>query len=95
MGDRAATGRSGNLGNESTGTLIALASARVARLAPFEPRKIVNQDEIACQDVLQSNEMIGHGSRGLKLKVQNSPCVERQKEARICIGMQDGIPDDE
>jgi hypothetical protein len=30
-----------------------------------------------------------------KIEVQNSTCVERQKEARICIGMQDGIPDDQ
>jgi hypothetical protein len=30
-----------------------------------------------------------------QIEVQNSTCVERQKEARICIGMQDGIPDDQ
>jgi hypothetical protein len=39
--------------------------------------------------------MIGHGRGGQNLKMQNSTCVERQKEARICIGMQDGIPDDQ
>jgi hypothetical protein len=47
------------------------------------------------RDVLQSNEMIRHGPDGQKLEMQNSTCVERQKEARICIGMQDGIPDDQ
>ncbi|WP_194477533.1 hypothetical protein [Bradyrhizobium sp. CCBAU 53338] len=62
---------------------------------PSTPRKIVNQNQNTRQDMLQSNEIIGHGPRGQKFEVQNSTCVERQKEARICIGMQDGIPDDQ
>jgi hypothetical protein len=53
---------SGNLGNESTGMLIAIASETAARPAPFEPLKIVNQDHNTRQDVLQSNEIIRHGS---------------------------------
>jgi hypothetical protein len=51
--------------------------------------------KIARADVLQSSETIGHGSKGHELKCRIPTCVERQKEARICIGMQDGIPDDQ
>jgi hypothetical protein len=48
----------------------------------------------ADQHVLQSSEMIRHGSRGLKWNCRIPPATNVQKEARICIGMQDGIPDD-
>ncbi|KJC36311.1 hypothetical protein UB31_36525 [Bradyrhizobium sp. LTSP849] len=61
-GDRTEMSHSGNLGNESTGMLIAVTSETAARPAPFEPLKIVNQDHNTRQDVLQSNEIIRHGS---------------------------------
>ena len=71
---------SGNLGNEPTGTLIAVASATAARPAPFEPLKIVNQDQNTRQDMLQSNELIGHGPCGLKLKCRIPPAMNVKKK---------------
>jgi 3-methyladenine DNA glycosylase Tag len=41
----------------------ALIAIAVAGPAPFEPRKIVNQDPNTRRDMLQSNEIIRHGSR--------------------------------
>ena len=78
-GDRAEMSCSGNLGNESTGTLIAVASETAARPAPFEAFKIVNQDENTRQDVLQSHEMIGHGPAGRKLKCRIPPASNVKK----------------
>jgi len=60
--------------------LIAIASATAARLAPFGPRKIVNQDQNQRQDVLQSNEIIGHGSRGRKSKCRIPPALNAKKK---------------
>ncbi|WP_271606560.1 hypothetical protein [Bradyrhizobium sp. CCBAU 11434] len=71
---------SGNFGNESTGTLIALTRAMAARPAPSAPRKIVNQNQNTCQDVLQSNEIIGHGSRGQKSKCRIPPALNAKKK---------------
>jgi hypothetical protein len=68
--------KSGNSGNQSTGTLIAAA----AGLASFEPRKIVNQNQNTCQDVLQSNEIIGHGSRGQISKCRIPPALNVKKK---------------
>jgi len=72
--------QSGNLGNESTGTLIAIASETAARPAPFEPLKIVNQDQNPRQDMLQSNELIGHGPCGPKLKCRIPPASNVKKK---------------
>jgi hypothetical protein len=51
-----------------------------ARPAPFAPRKIVNQNRNTCQDVLQSNEIIRHGSRGLKSKCRIPPALTVKKK---------------
>jgi hypothetical protein len=75
--------QSGNLGNESTGTLIADASATAARLAPFEPRKIINQDQNTRQDMLQSNEIIRHGSRGQKSRCRIPPALNSKRSKNL------------
>lgn len=48
----------------------------------------------ASEDVLQSSKMIRHGPAD-ENELQNSTASNVKKEARICIGMQDGIPDDQ
>jgi hypothetical protein len=88
--------QSGNLGNESTGTLIADASATAARLAPFEPRKIINQDhqprsstkiinqdQNTRQDMLQSNEVIRHGSLGQKSRCRIPPALNSKRSKNL------------
>ncbi|MBK3665437.1 hypothetical protein JJE66_29925 [Bradyrhizobium diazoefficiens] len=79
-GDRVEVKSPGNSGNQSTGTSIAIKGATAAWPAPFEPRKIVNQDQNTCQDVLQSNEIIRHGSRGQKSKSRIPPALNVKKE---------------
>jgi hypothetical protein len=78
--DGAEAKQSGNSGNQSTGMLIAIKGATAARLAPFEPRKIVNQNRNTRQDVLQSNEIIRHGSRGQKSKCRIPPALNVKKK---------------
>jgi hypothetical protein len=80
VGDGAKVKHSGNFGNQSTGTLIAIKGATAARPAPFGPRKIVNQAQNTCQDVLQSNEIIRHGSRGQKPKCRIPPALNVKKK---------------
>ncbi|MET4802959.1 hypothetical protein [Bradyrhizobium sp. LB11.1] len=53
---------------------------RGTRPAPFDRRKIVNQNRNTCQDVLQSNEIIRHGSRGLKSKCRIPPALTAKKK---------------
>jgi 3-methyladenine DNA glycosylase Tag len=60
--------------------LIAITSETAARPAPFEPLKIVNQDQNTRQDVLQSNEIIRHGPRGLKWKCRIPPALNVKKK---------------
>jgi len=79
-GERTEMSHPGNLGNEPTGMLIAVASETAARPAPFEPLKIVNQDQNTRQDVLQSNDIIRHGSRGPKLKCRIPPALNVKKK---------------
>ena len=80
IGERAKTSYPGNFGNQSTGTLIAITSATAAGPAPFEPSKIINQNQNTRQDVLQSNEIIGHGSRGQKSKCRIPPALNVKKK---------------
>jgi hypothetical protein len=76
--------QSGNLGNESTGTLIADASATAARLAPFEPRKIINQDHQPRSKHASGYVAKQRGHQAwfarTKIEVQNSTCVELKKK---------------
>jgi hypothetical protein len=53
---------------------------QAARPAPFEPRKIVNQNRNTRQDVLQSSEIIGHGSRGHKSRCRIPPALNVKKK---------------
>ncbi|MET4260472.1 hypothetical protein ABIC09_005435 [Bradyrhizobium sp. S3.12.5] len=80
VGERTKTSYPGNFGNQSTGTLTAITSATAATPAPFEPSKIVNQNQNTRQDVLQSNEIIGHGSRGQKSKCRIPPAFNVKKK---------------
>ncbi|WP_298876493.1 hypothetical protein [uncultured Bradyrhizobium sp.] len=72
--------QSGNFGNESTGTLIAVMRASAGSSARSVPLKIVNQDQNTCQDVLQIIEIIGHGSRGQKSKCRIPPALNAKKK---------------
>ncbi|WP_271570792.1 hypothetical protein [Bradyrhizobium sp. CCBAU 11386] len=90
-----ARSHSGNFGNAPSGA--DCNRERDSRKAPHHVSASgsFTKAEDATADVLQSNEMIGHGSRGPKMNCRIPPATKVQKEARICIGMQDGIPDDQ
>jgi hypothetical protein len=94
LGNRANTHRSGKFGNESIGTLIATARIvlrrKVRTISPTQDRQPKSKHTSGC--VAKQRDHRAWFAR-TELEVQNSTCVERQKEARICIGMQDGIPD--
>jgi hypothetical protein len=79
--------QSGNLGNESTGTLIADASATAARLAHSSlarsSTKIINQDQNTRQDMLQSNEVIRHGSLGQKSRCRIPPALNSKRSKNL------------
>ncbi|MBR0866316.1 hypothetical protein ACVIWV_005620 [Bradyrhizobium diazoefficiens] len=85
---------SGNSGNALSGSRL---PSRARQQGPHHVSASgsFTKAEEATADVLQSNEMIGHGSRGPKMNCRIPPATKVQKEARICIGMQDGIPDDQ
>jgi hypothetical protein len=78
---------SGNSGNAPR--------AKTARSAPRERFRIVHQGRDRAWGCVAKQRDDRAWSWRTKLEMQNSTCVERQKEARICIGMQDGIPDDQ
>ncbi|WP_194464053.1 hypothetical protein [Bradyrhizobium sp. CCBAU 53340] len=87
---------SGIFGNQSTGALIAVAPTITGRKArairASQDRQPKPKHVSGC--VAKQRDHRAWFAR-TKIEVQNSTCVERQKEARICIGMQDGIPDDQ
>jgi hypothetical protein len=63
--NRAKASWPGSFGNESSGTLVAFAHHLGPQgPQPSAPHGIVNQNRNTRQDVLQSNEIIGHGPRG-------------------------------
>ncbi|MBR0687458.1 hypothetical protein JQ594_16115 [Bradyrhizobium manausense] len=78
---RAEASKPGIFGNQSTGSLTAITpTKRAARLTPFEPRKIVNQNQNTRRDVLQSNEIIGHGSQRQKVECRIPPALNAKKK---------------
>ncbi|MBR1090360.1 hypothetical protein JQ621_23080 [Bradyrhizobium manausense] len=94
--DRARTGPPGKFGNASSGTLIAFSRTKAGRKARTisATQNPQPKSKHASGCVAKRRDHQAWSARK-KIEVQNSTCVERQKEARICIGMQDGIPDDQ
>jgi hypothetical protein len=90
------TSHPGKIGNESTGTLIAttriIVGRKVHTIRATQDRQPKSKHAPGCVAKQRDHRA---WFAWTTIEVQNSTCVERQKEARICIGMQDGIPDDQ